>query len=401
MLSRICSRCILTSLALALGTIEVGAADWPNWRGPNYDGISSETRLKTKWDATPTIVWEREIGPAFSGVTCMGDKIYTCGTQDGQQVLFCLKADNGGVVWKQAYEEKYNDRQGGDGTRGTPTINAGRVYVQGGHGRLLCCDAETGKILWDRKFGSQPQWGYSGSVLIEGDLAITIGGEEDGPLVALDKKTGKTVWQCGSAPIGYSTPLPFTFEGKRYIAGFLGGSILLIDAKSGAELWNMPWETSWNVNAATPIYHDGHLFLSSGYKHGSILLKLSNSGGKLTASKVWEEKTVRAKFQTPVLYEGHLYTSDEVGLKCVDFATGKEQWNHDGIKFGTVVIAEGNLFVLTEKGKLLIGKASPSGFEPMTDVRVSEGRCWTVPTLYQGRLYVRNLEKIVCYQLRP
>jgi outer membrane protein assembly factor BamB len=181
----------------------------------------------------------------------------------------------------------------------------------------------------------------------------------------------------------------------------LGGSVLIVDPKTGRELWSMPWKTSWNVNAATPIYHDGQLLFSSGYKHGTSVLKLALDGDRLAPTTIWESKAIRARFQSPVLYQGHLYTSDETKLKCVEFATGQEKWNRPRIKYGTIIIADGHLYVLTEGGKLLIGKASPEGFEPTTEVPILEGRCWTIPTLYKGRLYARDFKKIVCLQLAP
>ena len=378
---RIRTALVITMLAAMFSSLTI-AEEWPHWRGPNHDGISAETGLQVKWDAVPPTVWQRQVGSAFSAFACVDGKIYTCGEQDGKQVLFCLDAQTGAVLWQKPFEKSYQDPQGGDGTRATPTIDDGRVYIQGGWGRMVCFEAKTGKELWSREFNTKPVWGYSGSILIEGDLAIAAGGDEDGPLVALDKKSGKTIWKCGQAPTGYATPYPFTWEGRRYVAGFLGKSIIIVDVKDGREVWSKPWETSWDVNAATPIFHNGYLFFSTGYRHGSIMLKLKRAGEKLIVDTVWEGKSVRAKFQTPVLYQGHLYTSDEVGLKCVEFASGEQKWSKRGITFGTVVIADGHLFVLTENGELLIAPATPTAFEPTTQVQILSGRCWTVPTLY-------------------
>ncbi|MFH1745856.1 MAG: PQQ-binding-like beta-propeller repeat protein [Planctomycetota bacterium] len=396
-----CKRFTLAILVAGLYSAGAWAADWPNWRGPNHDGISAEKGLQTKWAEAPPLVWERTIGSAFSGLTCVGDHVYTCGTQEGQQVLFCLHADTGEIVWQRPLEEAYRERQGGDGTRSTPVVDEGRVYVQGARGKLICCDAQTGAEHWSRQFNAMPQWGYSGSVLIEDDLAIAIAGDDDGPLVALDKKSGRIIWKHGQIPVGYSSPYPFTLEGRRYVVAFLGKSLIIVDIKAGREVWSTPWETSYDVNAATPIFHDGHLFFSSGYKHGCRVVKLQRAGEKLEGETVWESQAIRAKFQSPVLYEGHLYTSDEVGLKCVEFATGQVKWGRRGVTSGTVVIADGNLFLLAETGKLFIGKASPSEFAETTDVQILNGRCWTVPTLYRGRLYARDFDRLVCLNLKP
>jgi outer membrane protein assembly factor BamB len=384
-----------------MGGLMAVAEDWPCWRGPNHDGISPDKGLRTDWDAAPPTVWQAKIGAAFSAVVCVGDRVYTCGARDGQQVLLCLNADDGKEMWCRPFEKHYPDGQGGDGTRGTPTVDEGRVYVQGGWGRLICVDAVDGKGLWSHEFNAKPQWGYSGSVLIEGDLAIVAGGDEGGPLVALDKTSGKVIWKCGRSPVGYSTPYPFTFEGRRYVIGLLGKSAVIADVRTGREVWSMPWETSYDVNAATPIFHDGVLTFSSGYGHGSIALKLAVSGDKLTTTTLWEGKAIRAKFQSPVLYEGHLYTSDEVGLKCVSLADGEVKWRERGIKFGTVVVADGYLYLLTENGELMIARATPEAFTPRSKVPVLDGRCWTVPTVCNGRLYARNLERMICLNLRP
>ncbi|MCK4342507.1 MAG: PQQ-like beta-propeller repeat protein [Phycisphaerae bacterium] len=278
-------------------------------------------------------------------------------------------------------------------------VNEGRVYLHGARGRVVCIDAKSGREIWRRDFDHPPQWGYSASVLIEGDLAIVTGGGDDGALVALNKLTGKTVWTCGGGLVGYATPYPFNFDGRRYVVGFMGRAVIIADVKTGRLVWRMPWETDWDVNAATPIFHDGHLFLSSGYDHGSILLKLARSGDDFTTKTVWQNTNIRAKFQTPVLYKGYLYTSDEVGLKCVEFATGELKWKRSRLKHGTLVIADEHLVILSGSGELLIAQATPAAFEPITNIKLLKGKHWTVPTLYQGRLYVRNLKQAVCYDL--
>lgn len=389
---------ILVTALVSLATAASGT-DWPHWRGPNHDGVSAEKGFRTTWDAPPPKVWQREIGPAFSSFACVGDRVYTCGTADNKQVLLCLKADTGEPVWTRAIEPEYRERQGGDGTRATPAVHDGRVHIIGALGRLLCVNADTGEELWSRQFDAKPQWGYSGSVLIEGGLVIVPVGGPDAALVALNAKTGEEVWICGSGLVGYATPYPFTLEGRRYIVGFMGKEALIGEADTGRQVWNMSWQTDWDVNAATPIFHDGQLLLSSGYRHGATLLKLTRAGDALAVEPTWANKTIRAKFQTPVLYDGHLYVSDEVGLKCVAWATGEEKWSRRGTENGTVLIADGQLLVLTEDGKLLIAPATPAGFKPTAEVQVLDGRCWTVPVLHQGRLYVRNLKRAVCYRL--
>ncbi len=261
-------------------------------------------------------------------------------------------------------------------------------------------DARTGTPLWQRKYDRVPQWGYSGSVLVQGNLAIVAVGGQDGGLRALDKKSGKEVWKCGSdRDAGYSTPYPFEFEGTNYVCSFLGNTVVIANIKTGREVFSMPWKTDHKVNASTPIFHDGHLFLSTGYNTGCGLYKLRKKGGKLEAREVWRSKVLMNKFQTPVLYKGKLYSYDQKAFHCVDFMTGKQEWRERG-KHGTVVLANGHLLALTDQGKLRVAKASPKGFEPTGESQILDDRCWTVPTLSNGRLYARNQDRIVCVDLR-
>jgi outer membrane protein assembly factor BamB len=389
----------LVAIALA-GCVTTARADWPNFRGPNHDGISEEKGFKTQWTGSIPLRWEKAIGSAFSSLACVGDKVYTCGTQADKQVTFCLNADTGDVVWQRPIEEAFPDSSGGDGTRATPTLDDGRVYILGARGTLLCLDAAGGEEVWKTHLKDMPKWGFSGSVLIEGNLAIATAGSSEGALVAFDKKTGKVAWRCGSDIAGYATPYPFTFQGKRYITGFTGVSAVIADAATGRLMWQTPWKTAWNVNASSPIFHDGYLFLSSGYDTGCELFKLRVAGEELEAESVWKSDVLLNKFQSCILYEGNLYASDQKALVCVDFLTGKELWRKRRIKHGTLILADGHLILLTQEGRLQIAKVSPAGFEPQPAVDILKGRCWTVPVLHRGRLYARNLERLVCLDLK-
>jgi outer membrane protein assembly factor BamB len=380
-------------------TVPSVAADWPNFLGPRYDGKSDEKGFKTNWTEPLKLVWERNVGSAFSSFACVGNRVYTCGAQDKQQVLYCLNADTGEVIWQKPFEKEYRNEHG-DGTRATPTVNDGRVYILGANGRLLCVDAENGSQVWEKQFTHMPTWAYAGSVLIEGDLAIASAGKDDGALVAFNKKTGEPVWKCGDDPVGYSTPYPFTFNGQRYIVGFMGNSALIAEAKTGREVWRMPWKTDWDVNAASPIFSDGYLFLTSGYTTGCALLKLAADGDKLASTTVWKSDVLMNKFQSCILQEGKLYGSDQNALKCVDFLTGQEHWKKPRMRNGTLILADGYFLFLTEGGQLQIAKPSTEDFAPLSTAEILTGRCWSVSVLNNGRLFARNLDRVVCFDLR-
>lgn len=287
----------LVAVALAV-CVATAQADWPNFRAPNHDGISDEKGFKTQWSGSIPLRWEKAIGSGFSSLACVGDKVYTCGTQADEQVASCLNADAGEVVWEKPIEEAYPESSGGDGPRATPTVDDDRVYILGARGTLLGLDAASGEKVWKTRLKYMPQWGFSGSVLIEGSLAIaTGGGSSEGALVAFDKQTGQVVWRCGRDIAGYATPYPFTFQGRRYITGFTGVSGVIADAETGQLMWQTPWKTSWNVKASSPIFHDGHLFLSSGYETGCELFKLRTAGEELKAESVWKSNVLMNKFQ--------------------------------------------------------------------------------------------------------
>lgn len=386
--------------ALLLLNAAALAEDWPNFLGPRHDATSLETGLKTEWKSPIPQLWEHKLGSGFSSFACVGDRLYTAGTLEGRQTVYCLAAADGKVIWQHPFEDAYQESMGGDGPRATPTVSDGRVYMLGAKGSLICLNAESGKPIWSKQYKHVPTWGYSGSVLVEGDLAISSGGKDHGALVAYNKVTGDEVWKAGDDPPGYATPYPFDFEGTRYVVGFCGKSVIVAELKTGKLVWRQPWETDYDVNAAAPIFSNGHLFLTSGYKTGCALFKLDKAGDKLTGKEVWRSKVLLNKFQSCVLHGGNLYASDQKALVCVEFQTGKELWRVPRVKDGTLLLADGHLFLLTESGQLQIARPDPKGWSPITSIDLLEDRCWTIPVIHNGRLYARNLDRMICLNLK-
>lgn len=381
------------------------AEDWPCFRGPNHDGVSPQKIASLDWVKEPKVIWRRTLGRAFSSFAIVEDRLYTCGEENREQVIYCLNADTGEIIWKRAFEPEITDPDPDlYGTRATPTVDAGRAYIVGGHDTVLCLDADTGSQLWTKKLEGRPHWGYAGSVLIEGDLAIMQGGGSLGSLCALDKRTGEVIWRCGAAPTAYATPVPFTMEGTRYVCGVMANSAVIAEIPSGRMVLEISRPSHEGVNVAAPIYRDGHLFLSTGYGHGCALYRLKKTDDGLAAEEVWSNKSIKNKFQTPVLHEGSLYTCDEISMKCVDFLTGATHWRKGGslsrgYAHGTVTVADSYLFVLTAKGELQVAKASTSGFQPIVKTKILEGRCWTLPVLVNDRMYARSNTEAVCISI--
>jgi outer membrane protein assembly factor BamB len=390
---------ILILVGLLTSASRARAEDWPCWRGPSHEGISVE-KFKTDWSEQPKVLWEQPIGAAFSAFACVKDRVYTCGTKDKQQVLCCFDAATGKSIWEVPFEKAYGDKQGGDGTRATPTVDDGRVYIVGGWGLVLCVDAADGKEIWKKQLSKKPNWGYAGSVLIEKNMAIFPAGGGDGAFMAVDKKTSKPIWKCADDNPGYSTPYPFDFNGKRYIFCYAAKAGLIAEAVTGKLVCRIPWVTSYDVNASQPNYADGLLFMATGYETGSAVYKLTPKGDGLGFEELWRNKVLMTKFTSCVLKDGVLYAGDQKGMRAVDMKSGKELWN-ERLPNASVLMAGEWLIAQSENGDVLLAKASPKEFKQVGKASPMTGRSWTIPTLANGKLFVRNLEKAVCLDVKP
>ncbi len=372
------------------------AADWPQWRGPTRDGLSSEKLNGTK----VTKVWETEIGIGFSSFTIADGRVYTTGHADSKDTVFCFDADTGKEVWKHTYAADLGDKYYEGGTSATPTLEAGKAYHLSRWGNLFCFDAATGKIVWEKNIQQEteadiPDWGFAGSPLVQGELLILNVGKAG---TAVEKATGKLVWKSDTDNAGYCTPYPITVNGKAQVVLASGRAYKGIDPTNGNELWEHTWTTSYGVNAADPILHGAKLFISSGYNKGCALLDLASA----EPQELWRNRLMKNQFNSSVLIEGHLYGTDgdfdkNATLKCLEFETGTEKWKEASTGFGALMAADGKLIIITDKGELVIVKASPAKFDVISRTQVLEGRCWSAPVLANGKIYVRNAAgKMVC-----
>ena len=389
-------RTLAISAAFLFLAIAAGAADWPNYRGPNFDGISTETDLDPSALATPKIAWQTEIGIGFSSVSVANGKAYVMGNLNKKtDVVYCFDALTGKELWRHEYAEPLEPKNHEGGPTATPTVHKDKVYTLSKTGKVFCLDAETGKPLWNQTLPYKtPTWHFSSSGLVLDDKIIFNVGAAG---VALSLNDGQIVWQSDKGDCGYATPVSFKApDGQTLVAIFGKDTLMAIDPADGKLQWSFPWKTQYDINAADPIIVGDELLITSGYNHGAALIRIANP-----PTVVWENKNLRSQMSGPVRIGEYVYGIDQNQLACLEWKTGKQIWTEGKVGNGSVSAAGDKLIVLSEKGRLMIVEASPDGFKELSGSDVLSGRCWTMPIVANGYIYARNAQgHLVCVDVR-
>jgi len=431
----------LSLLAITAGlAVTATAADWAQWRGQGRDGKSADTGLLQAWPKDgPKLLWTvqdvAKVGTGYGSPAVVGDRVYVHGgttATNAKEFCTCLSTKDGSVVWKTTLEttEAQFKESWGSGPRDTPTVDGESLYVLGTAGDLYCLRTADGKTAWHknlvRDFGGKvPEWGYSESVLIDGDKLICAPGGGKAPIVALNKKTGETVWKC-EAPFdsSYSSAVVAEVGGVRqYVQQLMkdsrggrkgtGGATVGVRASDGKLLWKVEDNSYMIAVIPTPVVAGDRVFVTSGYSAGCKLIKLApDSNGGTTAEKVYASKNVTNHHGGVVLVGNHIYGhSDSSGGNwvCVDLATGDEVWTATNLKVkGSVTYADGMLYCYSEAGTLALVKATTDGWSetgrfdiPKTSPIRSktQGKVWPHPVVANGRLYLRDYEYLYCYDI--
>ena len=379
--------------------------DWYQWRGPNRDGVSRETGWTSTWPADgPRRQWQVSVGYGLSSVSIRDGRLYTMGNNNGQDTIFCLDAESGQTLWTHKYPSRRLPLQFQGGPTATPSVVGGRVYTFSRAGIVHCLEAKTGRVVWSENLqkmtGAQrPNWGYSSSPLVHGDLIILNIGRSG---VAVDAASGKLVWKSAPDKPGFSTPTPFRQDGRDAVAIFGSKALWAVRAADGKVLWQVPWPTNFGENISDPISVGDKLYFSSAHGRGAALLQLRDGDPRV----IWKNEKFGNHVDTAVLWDGYLYGFDGRinrrggSLNCVDFETGETQWTVPDFK-GSLNLADGKLLILTLKGTLIIAEATPEAYKPIATAKVLDGQCWTPPVLCRGRLFCRSGEgDLLCLDLR-
>jgi len=399
----------------SLNSTQAAAFDWPQWRGPDRTDVSKETGLLKEWPATgPKRLWLYEqAGLGYAGFSLADGKLYTMGARAQTEYLIALDAATGKELWTSEIGPMMgNDR--GDGPRGTPTVDGDRVYALGGKGALICAAAKDGRQLWKAAMsdfgGKLPNWGYAESPLVDGTKVICTPGESQGAIVALDKLTGKLIWQSKEFTDGaqYTSPIVAEVNKTRQYIQLTMQHVVGISPADGKVLWQSPWPGKTAV-IPTPIYHDGQVYVTSGYGVGRKLVKI---GSDNAVSDGYENKVMKNHHGGVILVGDHVYGhSDGSGWICQNFKTGEEVWNDNKEKLGkgAIAYADGMFYCLEEtSGTVVLIEATTAGWkehgrfklDPQTKQRSPKGKVWTHPVISNGRLYLRDQELVFCYDVK-
>jgi outer membrane protein assembly factor BamB len=382
------------------------AGDWPQWRGPNRDGVSRETGLLKQWPADgPPLLWKAKgAGRGYSSMAIASGVLYTQGLRNEREHVIAFDINTGREVWATPHGSAFrNDR--GDGPRGTPTVDGDKLYALGGGGDLSCLDAKTGRVVWTmnvlQKFGgSNITWGISESPLVVGEKLLVNAGGPGASIVALNKKDGSLIWKSQSDRAGYSSAIPVEVGGKTQVVFFTQTRGLGLDLDTGKLLWDYPRAANDVANAATPVARGNRVFISSDYGNGGGLVEIKANGQG--ASEIYFTKEMRNHHSSSILVGDYLYGFSSGILTAMRFDTGQVAWRDRSVGKGSLVYADGNLYCLSENGVVGLVEATPEAYREKGRFRIPQDSLptWTHPVVAGGRFYLRDQDTIYAFDVR-
>lgn len=378
--------------------------DWPQFRGAERSGRAAVDGLERAWPADgPRVAWRRPLGPGFSGISVADGAAYALFGEGDKEYAARLDAATGKEVWRAEIGPLFEE-QFGNGPRSTPTVDAGRVFAFSSTGVLNALDAATGTKIWSidaKELGARvPMRGFCPSPLVDGDLLVLeVGAGEGKGVLALDKATGELRWSARDTPGGYSSPIAVEIDGVRQLVFIhTGGREIVSLLPDGSVHWTHPWAPG---AIAMPVFvPPNRILVSASADVGATLLEVGRGDdGKPTVTEVWHTRQLKNHFSSSVHVDGTIYGFDMGTLRAIDAATGESKWAQRGLGTGSLIAADGLLYVLSDRGRLVLVEATPEQYRELGSVQVFESRTWTAPALADGKLYLRDHAELVCVEV--
>ena len=369
--------------------VENDGSDWPFWRGPDRNSIVKDVKWNpAALDGDIKLKWKVNVGIGFSSVSLKNGLLYTVGHEKNTNIVYCLEAETGKTVW----EFSYNCRSGQwPGPKASPAVDGEALYVFSQDGHLHSLHAKTGKVIWEKFLPTDfkarpPMWGYASSPVIAGNRLFLNAGKSG---LAIDKRTGKEIWNSGSGRPGYASAV--LFKGNSLAAFFSSRRLYAVDTQNGEVVWSHPWITNPDVHVADPLVVDDRVFISSDYGRGGALLDYTDNSPQV----VWDNTNMASHFSSFVYFDGYIYGNSGSAVArrgaflCIDIETGSIQWNsNQGV--GSLIAAGDKLILLAERGRLSVAEVSPESYTEIASTELARGRYWTPPVLVNGKLFIRN-----------
>jgi outer membrane protein assembly factor BamB len=411
-------RSIVLAVSIALVSLVAAAADWPQWRGPQRNGISRETGLLSQWpEEGPKLLWRIEVlGDGYSTPAVVGDRLYLMSNKDDEEFVHALSVKDGAEIWSIRIG-KVGANRGPQypGARSTPTMDGELFYALGSDGDLACLERASGNIRWQKNLrddfgGLRGNWAYAESPLIDGEKLIVTPGGAEATLAALDKKSGEVIWKSavpGGDEAAYASAIIVETDGVKQYVQFLQKGLVGVDAKTGKFLWRYGRTAQDSpANIPSPVAQDGMVYSASN-RGGGGSVKLNVTADGVVAEEVYFSKSLPTSIGGAVLLDGHLYGTTGQSTLCVDFKSGDVKWQDRGVGAGSVLYADGRLYVHGENGDVALIEATPEAynergkFKPSGQPkRGSREQAWTYPVVANGRLYIRDKNVLWCYDVK-
>ncbi len=396
---------LILLFALAGQVMAQAGANWPQWRGPNRDGVSKETGLLKQWPAEgPPLLWKASgAGRGYSSFSVANGRLYTMGLRGDREYVIAFDIANGKEAWATPHGGAFrNDR--GDGPRGTPTIDGDRLYALGGNGDLSAFEVKTGKVIWSKNVlkefgGSNITWGISESPLVLGNKVLVNAGGRNASIVALNKADGAVLWKSQSDEAGYSSAIPLQVNGGTQVVFFTAQRAVGLDVNDGRLLWEYAKPSNNVANVATPIARANRVFISSDYGTGGGVVEIKPDG---KAQEIYFTKDMRNHHSSSILVGDHLYGFSSAVLTAMKFDTGEIAWRDRSVGKGSLVFADGHLYAFSEGGVVGLIEATPEGYREKGRFKIQQDSLptWAHPVVAGGRLYLRDQDTIYAYDVK-